>query len=100
MFEFNEKKFELKYNLSRIKMIEQTTGKPIVSEIAENKGLLSASSLETYFALGLKEQGADVFYPTKKGIELVDEMLETRGYSEVAGYVFEALERDCPFLFQ
>lgn len=100
MFEFNGNKYELKYNLSRIKMIEQTTGKPIVSEIAENKGLLSAASLETYFSIGLKEYGSDVFYPTKKGIEIVDEMFETRGYSEVASLVFEALERDCPFLFQ
>lgn len=100
MFEWEGKQYELKFSLERIKMIENATGKPIVTEIAQNDGILSTNSLELCLALALKEYGADVFYPTKKGIKIADDMLMQNGYSAVAGLVFKALERDCPFLFR
>lgn len=100
MLEFNEKQYELKYNLKRIEMIENSTGTPMMAELRNNGGMLSISHLKTYVAMALKEQGADVFVKTKAGMEIAEALIENAGYVEVNGAVLEALERDCPFFFR
>ena len=88
MIEYDKKKYELKYNLKRVEMIENTTGMPTLAEMQKNRGILSITNLKTYFAFGLKEAGSDTF------------VIQSEGYIAVNGVVLEALERDCPFFFQ
>ena len=96
MIEFNGKSYVLKYNINRIEMIENATGKPILAEFSQNRGMLSISSLKSYFAYGLKEEALD----TKKAMEIAGQLIEAEGYAAVCGLVVEAIERDCPFFFQ
>ena len=41
MFEANGKKYELKFNLKRIEMIENAMGMPSMPELFKNRGMLS-----------------------------------------------------------
>lgn len=100
MLEFNGKPYELKYNLKRIEMIENSTGTPMMAELRNNGGMLSIGHLKAYFAMALKEQGADTFVKPKTGMEMAEALIENEGYIAVNGAVIEALERDCPFFFR
>ena len=97
MIEVNGKKYVLKYNLKRIEMIEASTNMPTMAELQRTRGYLGIASLKTYFAYGLKEEGADIFVKPKEGIEICEELIESSGYEKVCGEVLESLQRDCPF---
>lgn len=94
MIEIDGKNYELKYNLKRVEMIENATGTPVMA------AMLSLTALKTYFAYGLKEEGADAFVPTKTGLAMAEALIQNEGYLKVSGEVLEALERDCPFFFR
>lgn len=100
VIEYDEKRYELKYNQKRIEMIEAATNMPTMADLRRTGGMLGLASLKAYIAYGIKEEGADVFLPPKKGMEIASSMIETNGYASVCGVVLEALERDCPFFFQ
>lgn len=100
MFEINGKSYVLKYNLKRVEMIENVVGMPTMAEMQAHRGMLGLTSLKTYFAYGLKEEGSDVFVKPKEGMMMAEAMIKNEGYLEVNGAVLEALERDCPFFFQ
>lgn len=50
MIEIDGKNYVLKYNISRIEMIENSTGKSVMADIRANSGMLSIASLKLYFA--------------------------------------------------
>lgn len=100
MFEIGKKMYVLKYNMKRVEMIENAVGMPMMAELAAHKGMLGLTALKTYFAYGLKEEGADVFVKPKDGMEMAEKLIESEGYIAVNGAVLEALDRDCPFFFQ
>lgn len=100
MFEINGKNYVLKYNLKRVEMIENAVGMPTMAEMQAHRGMLGLTSLKTYFAYGLKEEGSDVFVKPKEGMTMAEALIKNEGYMAVNGSVLEALERDCPFFFQ
>lgn len=100
MFTFDKKNYCLKYNIKRIEMIEQVTEMPTLAEIRKTGGMLGLKSLKTYFAYGLKEEGADAFMPVQKGYEMCESLIERDGYENIVAAVLEAIQRDCPFFFQ
>ena len=99
MIEVNGKNYELKFNLGRLKLVEKANGMPTVADIVRTNGALSISTLEAFFSYCLKEEGADVFLPAKKGAEIADALIETEGYMKVNNMVIEKLSEDIPFLF-
>lgn len=100
MFEIEGKKYVLKYNLKRVEMIENAVGMPTMAELQIHRGMFGITTLKSYFAYGLKEEGADTFVPVKKGMEMAEAMIKSEGYVDVNAAVLESLERDCPFFFQ
>lgn len=100
MFELDKKTYELKYNLKRIEMIEEATQMPTLAELRRTNGMLGITSLKTYIAFGLKEEGEEVFVKPKIGMEIAEKLIKQDGYAEVNAAVIEAIERDCPFFFQ
>ena len=100
MFEINGKSYVLKYNIKRVEMIETVAKMPVMAELYDHNGMLGIQALKTYFAYGLKEEGADAFVPPKKGMEMAEALIENEGYMAVNGAVLEAIERDCPFFFR
>lgn len=100
MFEINGKTYVLKYNLKRVELIENTVGMPMMAEIASHRGMLGITALKSYFAYGLKEEGADSFVAPKIGMKMAESLIESEGYVKMNGAVMEVLQRDCPFFFR
>lgn len=99
-FEFNGKRYVLKFNMKRIEMIEAVTNMPTMAALRMYNGMLSLQQLKIYLGYTIKEEGADVFIKPKDGMELAETLIESEGYAKVCGLVLESLERDCPFFFQ
>lgn len=100
MFQIGEKSYELKYGIGRVKLIESAAGSPVMSALANSKGMLSLSMLENCFSYGLKESGSDIYVPPKAARECFEQYLTENGYANTVTLVLENLERDCPFFFQ
>ena len=100
MIEYNGEVYELKFNLERIKLVENYLKIPTIADIAMTNGALSISSLETYFGFCLKKEGSDTFVSRKDGVAICDAILKEKGYLAVNNMVIEKMTQDVPFLFQ
>lgn len=100
MIEYNGKQYELKFNLGRIKLIENYLKLPTVADIVSTNGALSIHSIETYFGFCLKELGSETFVQRKEGIAIADALIESEGYLKVNNMVITKMSEDMPFLFQ
>ena len=98
MFEFEEKQYELKYNLKRVEMIEDVTGVPTLATMQRTG--MRISHLKVYLGYGLKEAGSDAFVAPKKALDLAEQMIEEMGFASATSLVIETLQRDCPFFFR
>ena len=100
MIEVNGKRYELKMNTNRVKMVEAVTGMSIMGEWKKTDGLLSLGTIEACFQLCTKELGSDVFLSQTKGQEVCQQFMEEHGYAMCANEIMVALQKDMPFLFQ
>lgn len=100
MIEYKKHNYELKYNIKRVRMIEEATGKPTLDIIRTNNGMLTINEIIIYIAYGLIEQGEDCFVKPNQGLKMAEDMIETLGYPKMLEAVLEAIQRDCPFLFR
>lgn len=100
MFEYNGKEYELKFNLERLKLIENAINASFVSKMTSTNGALPISDIETCFKYCLKETGSDVFVPAKEAISIAEKLLKTKGYLYVDNLIIEKMAKDIPFLFQ
>lgn len=98
--EFEGTKYELKFNLERLKLIEDALGKPIISVYTEHKGAFSFREMETVFQLALKETGADTFCSNKRAKEIFNTVIQLEnGYRDINNLIAVKLQENCPFLF-
>ena len=51
MIEYKKHNYELKYNIKRVRMIEEATGKSTLDIIRTNKGMLTINDLIIYTCL-------------------------------------------------
>lgn len=100
MFQFDGKEYELKFNIERMKLVENYLKLPTVADIVQTNGALSLTAIETYFGYCLKEAGSDTFLPRQKGQEIADKLMEREGYLKVNNMLIEKMSEDMPFLFQ
>lgn len=100
MFEYNGKEYELKFNIERIKLVENFLKLPTVADIVKTNGALSLNAIEVYFGYCLKEVGRDTFVSRKEGAEIAEFMMKEKGYLAVNNMIIEKMAEDMPFLFQ
>ena len=101
MFTYNEKDYELKFNIKRLEIIEKATGKSSVGMmVADNNGIMGVSSVMAFYSYGLKEAGADTFVAPKVAQEICEARMNEIGYMEVVKELQGAIQHDCPFLFR
>lgn len=99
MFEFDGKEYELKYNLKRVEMIEDVTGAPTLRVISRNGMLLS--QLKAYIGMGIVDtDNEEEMVSRKKGFDLAEKIIQTKGVVWANVEVINALRRDCGFFFQ
>lgn len=97
-FEVNGRSFEVVITKARLNLYEQRHT-PIMASFIRNDGALSNAELTALLAYGLKLEGGTYVNP-RKGTEMAEKLIEANGYGAVFECVFEALQRDCGFLFQ
>lgn len=98
MIEYRGSNYELRYSVKRIEMIENATGKSVVTMM--RSGSLSLTELCACIGYAIKLEGAEGYLSPKQGIEIAEEKLKEQGaYFTLSDEVAEALERDCPFFF-
>lgn len=97
-FEVNGRSFEVVLTKERLNLYEQRHT-PIMASFIRNDGALSNAELTALLAYGLKLEGGAYVNP-RKGTEMAEKLIEANGYGAVFECVFEALQRDCGFLFQ
>ena len=95
-FEANGRSFEVVLTKARLNEQRHT---PIMASFIRNDGALSNAELTALLAYGLKLEGGAYVNP-RKGTEMAEKLIEANGYGAVFECVFEALQRDCGFLFQ
>lgn len=98
-YELDHKTYELSFNIGRLELIEKVTKKSIMAVFAKDDGLLGISDILMYLAYGLKECKADAYLAPAEAKEVAEKFLSEKGYAESANAVYEALQRDCGFLF-
>lgn len=100
MIEVNGRQYHLKFNLERLKLVENALNRPIITVYTEHSGAFSISEMETIFRICLKEDGSDIFCSNKQASEIFKAALETEnGYKNVNNEIARQLNEDCPFLF-
>ena len=97
-FEVNGRSFEVVLTKARLNLYEQRHT-PIMASFIRNDGALSNAELTALLAYGLKLEGGAYVNP-RKGPELAEKLIVAKGSGAVCEWVFEALQRDCGFLFQ
>lgn len=98
--EYDGSQYELKFNLERLKLIEGTLQKPIISVYTERKGAFSFDEMEKVFQISLKEIGSDFFCSNKKAKEIFEAVIQQEnGYRDINNYIALKLQENCPFLF-
>ena len=100
MFELNGKEYELKFNIERIKLVENFLKLPTVADIVKTNGALSLNAIEVYFGYCLKEVDSDSFVSRKEGAEIAESLMKEKGYLAVNNMIIEKMAEDMPFLFQ
>lgn len=98
--EYNSKQYEIKLNLERIKIIENSIGHSLIGEWFDSKGMMQIATIETVFRFSLHEVGSAVFVPQDTAIVICNDIMKEKGYAFVAVQIQEAMQKDLPFLFQ
>lgn len=100
MIEYNNREYHLKFNLGRLKLVEGTLKKPLITVYTEHGGAFTIDEMEKIFQLCLKEKEADQFCGNGLAKEIFESCLETEnGYATVNNMIAAQLYEDCPFLF-
>lgn len=96
----NEKKYELKFSIGRVKLIEKRIGGSLLSEIVKTNGVLSLETLESCITYGLKKVDTVGYLPMQNAMKLAEEYMEAEGYSKAIADVTNQISEDLPFLFR
>ena len=98
--ECNGKQYELKFNLERLKLIENSIKKPVLSVYIERQGAFTIEEMEKIFLISLKEVGSDFFCSNKEAKDIFNAVIQQEnGYRDINNYISLRLQENCPFLF-
>lgn len=96
--EKNEKEYILKYDINRVRMIENTLKKPLFQMV--RSGGFSVNELIVLVGYGLMEKDTYKRMQPKDGIKFAEQLLERKGsYLQLSEMVADAIENDCGFFF-
>lgn len=100
MYEIGNEVLELRFNKQKIKNLESALGISLMSEISTRRGMLSLSTLEGMFAVGLYNVTTEQNVVGKKASEYFDKLIEDIGYVDLTSTAVVKLQKDMGFLFQ
>ncbi|MFR1698798.1 MAG: hypothetical protein ACLSU9_11040 [Anaerovoracaceae bacterium] len=98
MIEYKDSKYELRYTIKRIEMIEAAIGKPLLSVIISNNGIVSISELKALYIHGLRKEDGS-YAGEKIANESFENVMNKMGYAALLEQIINTVQRDCPFFF-
>lgn len=100
MFEVDGDVLELRFNLQKIKNLENLYKISLMSELARNNGILSFHLMEGLFSVGLYNVTQEQPVRGKKAQEIFEKLLEEHGYGDLNAVIVSKLQEDLGFLFR
>lgn len=100
MFEVNGSTLDLRFNMKKIKTLENMYKTSLMAELSQNQGLLSFHLLEGLFTLGLYDVTEEKAVNGKKAQDIFEELLESEGYADLNAAIVNKLQEDLGFLFR
>lgn len=100
MFEYDGVKYKLLYTEGTVEAIEAVIEHSVMSELYQNRAMLSLKTLKTMFIMGLIEVDGRKRPGQNRGALIYEATAKELGYAELVGVVVEAFQNDCPFFFQ
>jgi hypothetical protein len=100
MFEIENDVLDLRFNMQKVKTLENMYGISLMSELSRNRGLISFHLLEGLFSVGLYNQTQEISVKGKKALDIYESLMKEQGYSNLNAIVIGKLQEDLGFLFQ
>lgn len=100
MFEYNGKKYDLRYSEKKLETIEDLLDRSVMGALINNAGALKLRDTRVIFCQGLVELGNDEPLKAETRDTIYEGVLANLGYGNVVNYIAQAIEKDCPFMFQ
>lgn len=100
MFEVNNETLDLRFDRHKVKNVEAAMGISLMSEIVNNRGMLSLNVLEGLFTVGLFSVSGNHNVTGKKAADIFDTLIEQIGYTPILEATVGKLEADMGFLFR
>lgn len=100
MFEVENDTLDLRFNMQKIKTLEQMQGISVMGALAGSNGLLSLQLLEGLFTVGLYNVTQEKAVNGKKATEIFETLLNEEGYSSIIAVTINKLQEDMGFLFR
>ncbi|QBX91074.1 hypothetical protein PHGAL3_0035 [Phage Altai3] len=100
MFEVDGDVLELRFNLQKIKNLENLYKISLMSELSQSKGILSFHLMEGLFSVGLYNATQEQPVRGKKAQEIFEKLLEEHGYGDLNAVIVSKLQEDLGFLFR
>lgn len=99
MFEYKGKKYDFKFTKEKVSEIETATGKSLIAEWQEQRGLLRLTTLDVIFQLCIKPATGSDFLNQQDGLDTGNGLMNEHGYGPVCMMIINQLKKDVPFLF-
>lgn len=100
MFEVDGDVLELRFNMQKIKNLENMYKVSIMAELSHGKGILSFHLMEGLFTVGLYNVTQEMAVKGKKAQEIFEALLKEQGFGNINAAIVNKLQEDLGFLFQ
>lgn len=99
MFEVENEVLELRFNMQKVKTLENMYGISIMAEISKNRGMMSFHLMEGLFSVALYNVTTEQNVKGKKAIDVFNSLMQETGYADLNAVILGKLQADMGFLF-
>ena len=100
MFQVENEVLELRFNMQKMKTLENMYGISLMAELSKNRGMLSFHLMEGLFSVGLYNKTQEQAVKGQKAINTFTSLIEDTGYANLNALIVGKLQEDLGFLFQ
>lgn len=100
MFEVEKDVLELRFNMQKVKTLENMYGISLMAELSKNRGMLSFHLMEGLFSVALYNKTQEQTVKGQKAMDIFESLLKEQGYANMNAIIVTKLQEDMGFLFQ
>lgn len=100
MFEVDGDSMDLRFNMQKVKTLENLYKISLMAELSQSQGMLSFHLMEGLFAVGLYNTTQEIAVKGRKAQDIFKTLLEEEGYADLNAAIVNKIQEDLGFLFQ